>query len=90
MSAKWRDWRAGWRWSRPEWDWTRIWSGIALAAVVVALAIGRAQNFQRPEHVCHHLYARAHTAADSALVDAHGVWRDDDPGWTCGKLPRRP
>jgi hypothetical protein len=63
-------------------------NGIALAAVVVALAIGRGQSFQRPEHICRRMYARAHTAADSALADAHLVWRDDDPGWTCGKLPR--
>ncbi|SOD03417.1 hypothetical protein SAMN05216486_1135 [bacterium JGI 053] len=73
---------------RPEWDWTKIWNGIALAALVVALAIGRAQNVQRPEHICHRMYARARTAADSALVDAHPAGRDDDPGWTCGRLPR--
>ena len=73
---------------RPEWDWTKIWNGIALAALVVALGIGRAQRFSRPGHICRRMYARAHTAADSAFVDAHLVGREEDPGWTCGKLPR--
>ena len=74
---------------RPEWDWTRIWNGIAIAAVVVALAFGRAQNGQRAERICRRMYAQARTAADSALVDLEVVPRRGEPRWTCGRLPRR-
>jgi len=73
---------------RPEWDWTRIWSVIAAIAIILALGFLNLASDERAERRCRRLYARAHTAVDSALVDREVFSRPGEPAWTCGMMHR--
>jgi hypothetical protein len=82
--------RRGWRGEiGPEWDWSRIGSIVTVVAFIAAFGFVNLSYGDRAERACRRMYASAHTAVDSALVDGEVFSRRGEPAWTCEMMPER-